>query len=185
MALVAASSQMGIALHEGTSFPVGKADFMTLYPLNFREYLDAGGDVRFANALWGDDTEFFNAFREIYMDRLKEYLYVGGMPEAVKCFAESRDFAKVRGIQKNIIMYYEHYFSKHAPAGEIARVNMAWHSVPVQLAKENRKFIYGLIKAGARAREFGFAIQWLEDCGLVRRVYRAARLISCCKEAAG
>lgn len=171
-AVVAAGSLLGIALHEGTSFPVGKVDFMDLYPLNFREFLEACGENRFAAMLVQDDTDMINSFREKYTDRLKQYLFTGGMPEAVETFITTQDYGQVRAIQKNILLYYEQDFSKHAPLREVPRLTMIWHSIPAELARENRKFIYGLIRHGARAAEYETALLWLSDCGLVHKVNR-------------
>ena len=174
-AIIAAGSQMGIALHEGTSFPVGKVSYLNLYPLNFREFLDACGDGRFAELLTGDDTDMINSFREKYCDRLREYFFVGGMPEAVQSYISDGDLAKVRTIQNELNTFYEQDFSKHAPRELVTRLSMVWQSIPSQLAKENRKFVYGLLRTGARAKEFETAIQWLSDCSLIHKVTRITK----------
>jgi len=174
-AIAAAGSQMGIALHEGSSFPVGKVSYLNLYPLNFREFLEACGDDRFADLLGTEDTDMLNSFREKYCDRLREYFFVGGMPEAVQSFISDGDFGKVRTIQNELNLFYQQDFSKHAPAELANRLSMVWQSVPAQLAKENRKFIYGLLRSGARAKEFEMAIQWLCDCSLVHKVTRITK----------
>ena len=170
--IVAAGSLLGIALHEGTSFPVGKVDFMDLYPLNFREFLQATGDGRFCDLLLSDDTKMMTAFKSKYIERLKEYFYVGGMPEAVNEFIQTKDFTKVRSVQKNLLEYYKQDFSKHAPNKEVPRLNLIYNSIPSQLAKENKKFIYGALKKSARAAEYEVALQWLIDCGLVHKISR-------------
>ncbi len=170
--IVCAGSLLGIALHEGTSFPVGKVDFLKLYPLSFREFLMATDKGRFSELLDQQDFEMVKGFRQTYMDALKHYYFVGGMPEAVQCFTEDRDFNEVREIHKRILAAYEQDFSKHAPNEIVPKIRMLWNSIPSQLAKENKKFIYGLIRDGARAKEYETAIMWLSDCGLVHKVSR-------------
>ncbi|MDO4560585.1 MAG: ATP-binding protein [bacterium] len=170
--IVCAGSMLGIALHEGTSFPVGKVDFLELYPLSFKEFLMATGRERFAELLDKRDFGMITSFKQIYIDALKHYYFVGGMPEAVQSFAENKDFNEVREIQKTILAAYEQDFSKHAPNGIVPKIRMLWNSIPSQLAKENKKFIYGVIREGARAKEYETAIMWLSDCGLVHKVSR-------------
>lgn len=174
-AIVAAGSLLGVALHRGTSFPVGKVDFMDLYPLTYQEFLCALGEERFAAILKGNDTDMVTVFKSKYIDRLREYYYVGGMPEAVKTYAETRDLNRVREIQKNLLNYYQQDFSKHAEVSLIPRLNLVWNSIPMQLAKENKKYIYGQVRKGARAKDFELAIQWLMDCGLIHKVQRAGK----------
>lgn len=171
-AIVAAGSLLGVALHKGTSFPVGKVDFMDLYPLSFQEFLCALGEERFVSILQGTDTEMVTMFKSKYIDRLREYYYVGGMPEVVQTYAETRDLNRVRKIQKNLLDYYQQDFSKHAEIALVPRLNLVWNSVPMQLAKENKKYIYGQVREGARAKDFELAIQWLLDCGLIHKVQR-------------
>lgn len=170
--IVCAGSLLGIALHQGTSFPVGKVDFIKLYPLSFSEFLMATGNERFAELLKKQDYEMITSFKQTYIDALKHYYFVGGMPEAVQSFAESKDFNEVRAIQKRILAAYEQDFSKHAPNEIVPKIRMLWNSIPSQLAKENKKFIYGLVREGGRAREYETAIMWLSDCGLVHKVSR-------------
>lgn len=170
--IVCAGSLLGIALHQGTSFPVGKVDFLKLYPLSFSEFLMATGNERFAELLKKQDYEMITSFKQKYIDALKHYYFVGGMPEAVQSFAESKDFNEVRAIQKRILAAYEQDFSKHAPNEIVPKIRMLWNSIPSQLAKENKKFIYGLVREGGRAREYETAIMWLSDCGLVHKVSR-------------
>ena len=170
--IVCAGSLLGIALHQGTSFPVGKVDFLKLYPVSFSEFLMATGNERFAELLKNQDYEMITSFKQTYIDALKHYYFVGGMPEAVQSFAESKDFNEVRAIQKRILAAYEQDFSKHAPNEIVPKIRMLWNSIPSQLARENKKFIYGLVREGVRAREYETAIMWLSDCGLVHKVSR-------------
>ena len=170
--IVCAGSLLGIALHEGTSFPVGKVDFLKLYPLSFKEFLMAIGLERFAELLDKKDYDMIKSFKQTYIDALKQYYYVGGMPEVVASFADEKDFNEARKIQKRILTAYEQDFSKHAPKEIVPKIRMLWNSIPSQLAKENKKFIYGLIREGARAKDYETAIMWLSDCGLVHKVSR-------------
>ena len=170
--IVCAGSLLGIALHQGTSFPVGKVDFLKLYPLSFNEFLRAIGEERFAELLDKRDFQMITSFRQTYIDALKQYYFVGGMPEAVQSFAENKDFNEVREIQRRILAAYEQDFSKHVPNEIVPRLRMLWNSIPSQLAKENKKFIYGIVREGARAKEYKTAIMWLCDCGLVHKVSR-------------
>lgn len=170
--VICAGSLLGIALHGGTSFPVGKVDFLKLYPLSFREFLMATGNERFTELLDKEDYEMITSFKQTYIDALKHYYFVGGMPEAVQSFAENKDFNEAREIQKRILAAYEQDFSKHAPYEIVPKIRMIWNSIPAQLAKENKKFIYGLVREGGRAKEYETAIMWLTDCGLVHKVSR-------------
>jgi hypothetical protein len=170
-AVIAAGSLLGVAIHEGVSFPVGKVDILELNPLSFREFLLAVGESGLVSLLDNCDWEMIKTFREKYMDWLKKYYYIGGMPEVVLSFVEEHDFAEVRYLQKQIIEMYEDDFSKHTPDLELPRIRMVWNSVPMQLAKENKKFFFGKIREGARAKDFELAIEWLKDCGLIKKVY--------------
>lgn len=170
--IICAGSLLGIALHQGTSFPVGKVDFLKLYPLSYREFLMAAGDERFADLLESCDFQMITSFKQSFMDALKQYYFVGGMPEAVLRFSENHDFSEVRQIQKRILDAYEQDFSKHAPNETVPKIRMVWNSIPSQLAKENKKFIYGMVREGARAKDYEAAIMWLSDCGLVHKVGR-------------
>ena len=145
---------------------------MNLYPLSFREFLMANGQERFAELIDKRDFQMITSFKLTYIDALKHYYYVGGMPEAVQSFAENKDFNEVREIQRRIFMAYEQDFSKHAPNEIVPRLRMIWNSIPSQLAKENKKFIYGLVREGARAKDYEAAIMWLSDCGLVHKISR-------------
>ncbi len=170
--IVCAGSLLGMALHEGTSFPVGKVDFLPLRPLSFREFLMAMGQEQYADLLEQLDFSMITSFKTVYIDALKQYFYVGGMPEVVAKFAESKDYDEARSIQQQILAAYEQDFSKHAPHEIVPKIRMVWNSVPSQLAKENRKFIYGILREGARAKDYETAIMWLADCGLVHKVSR-------------
>ena len=174
-AVVAAGSLLGIAMHQGTNFPVGKVDELSLYPLSYREFLLATGNAPLVDLLDGLDWPLIATFKSKYIDLLRQYYYVGGMPEAVAAYAERGDFAEVRAIQNALLAAYEQDFSKHAPNNIVPRLRMVWQSIPAQLAKENRKFIYGMLRAGARAKDFEVALQWLADCGLVHRVHRVSK----------
>ncbi len=170
--VAAAGSLLGVALHEGTSFPVGKVEFLDLYPLDYQEFLCACGEEPLTELLKSGDTRMITVFRNKYIDYLKMYYYVGGMPEAVVTYLKSRDLKKVRVVQNRLLSAYENDFSKHAPAEIVTRIRMLWNSIPTQLARENKKFVYGLVREGARAREYEVAITWLADCGLVYRINR-------------
>ncbi len=170
--IICAGSLLGIALHGGTSFPVGKVDFLKLYPLSFKEFLMATGNGRFSELLDMRDYEMITSFKQTYIDALKHYYFVGGMPEVVQSFADNKDFNEVRDIQKRILAAYEQDFSKHAPYEIVPKIRMIWNSIPSQLAKENKKFVYGLVREGGRAKEYETAIMWLTDCGLVHKVSR-------------
>lgn len=170
--IVCAGSLLGIALHRGTSFPVGKVDFLKLYPLCFEEFLTAIGLGRFEALLQSRDYPMISGFRQTYEEALKQYYFVGGMPEAVQSFVDNRDFNEVREIQRRILAAYEQDFSKHAPNEIVPKLRMVWNSIPSQLAKENRKFVYGVVREGARAKDFEAAILWLSDCGLVHKISR-------------
>ncbi|WP_206811300.1 ATP-binding protein [Paradesulfitobacterium ferrireducens] len=173
--VLAAGSLLGVALHPGTSFPVGKVDFLDLYPLDFLEFLEATSNGNLAQLLREGDFSLITTFKGKYLDSLKQYYYIGGMPEAVSTFILTQDYTKVREIQNRLLMTYEQDFSKHAPNETVPRIRMLWNSIPAQLAKENRKFVYGLIRQGARAREYELALQWLLDCGLVYKVHRVTK----------
>ena len=170
--LMAAGSLLGIALHQGTSFPVGKVDFVDMYPMTFREFLQALNEEKLLKLLDNKDWQLISMFKAQLINLLRQYYYVGGMPEVVLSYINTHDLNRVRVLQKAILNAYEQDFSKHAPASEVPRIRMVWNSIPSQLAKENKKFIYGLMKEGARAREFEQAISWLVDCGLVYKIHR-------------
>jgi predicted AAA+ superfamily ATPase len=174
--IIAAGSLLGINIHAEESFPVGKVDMLTLYPMSFFEFLLAMGEENgLARMISEKQFDMMSCFAEKFKELLKYYFYVGGMPEAVAAFAENRDWKKVRQIQNKILKNYRNDFSKHAPKEILPRINMVWDSIPGQLAKENRKFIYGVIKEGARAKDFELAIQWLTDAGLLHKIHAVSK----------
>lgn len=172
--IICAGSLLGVALHQGTSFPVGKVEFLDLHPLLFTEYLRAMGKEQLVGLLDNHDFELATTFKHDYIDLLKSYYYVGGMPESVLAFSVKRDFNEVRKIQQDILTAYEQDFSKHAPHEVVPRIRMLWNAIPAQLTKENKKFIYGAIKEGSRAKDYETALLWLTDCGLVNKVNRVS-----------
>jgi predicted AAA+ superfamily ATPase len=173
--IIAAGSLLGINIHPEESFPVGKVEFLTLYPLSFTEFLLAMGENGLVELIEKREWELVSTFKSKLINYLIYYFYVGGMPEAVSRFSQNRDWNEVRKIQRNILKSYENDFSKHAPKEILPRINMVWESIPAQLAKENKKFIYGVIKEGARAKDFKLAIQWLVDSGLLHKVYSVSK----------
>ena len=171
-----AGSLLGLQLHRGESFPVGKVDMLKLYPMTFGEFLLAKGEKVKKEALDNKEYETMSAVSPLYVELLRQYYFTGGMPAAVSAFIEGQPLHTVRQIQKDILNDYIRDFSKHAPGNEVPRINLVWNSIPSQLGKENRKFIYGMLKKGARAKEFELAIQWLVDCGLVYKIPRTAKV---------
>ena len=171
-AVVAAGSLLGVAIHESTSCPVGKVDTLDLHPMSYLEFLEAMGEKQLADAIKTKQYDVMKNFSSKYIFWLKNYYYVGGMPEVVGYFAEHKDYVEVRRLQNEILNQYENDFGKHAKDNELARIRMVWNSIPMQLAKENRKFFFGQIKKGARMRDFEVAIEWLLDCGLITKVYK-------------
>ena len=174
-ALIAAGSLLGVALHENVSFPVGKVDELHLYPMSFMEYLIARSEQELAECVKDYRDPVLEGLAGKCHDYLKEYYVVGGMPEAVSTFIETEDYDSVREVQNSILNQYEGDFGKHVKANELPRIHMVWNSLPAQLAKENKKFFFGQIKAGARAKEFEIALQWLKDSGLVHMVYKVSK----------
>nr|WP_288742554.1 ATP-binding protein [uncultured Mediterraneibacter sp.] len=170
--VIAAGSLLGVAIHEGVSYPVGKVDMLDLYPLNFREFLCAMGEEKLKEALDTKDYSLIDTFSNKYLFWLKNYYYTGGMPGVVEAFRIHRDYEEVRQIQKDIVRQYEGDFGKHIDARTLPRIRMVWDAIPIQLAKENKKFFFGQIKKGARSSEYEIAIQWLLDCGLIHKVSR-------------
>ncbi len=174
--IAVAGSLLGIGLHHGTGFPVGKVDEINLFPLSFKEFLlalDQGILVKnIEERQWGE----LSSLSSLFIDYLRQYYYIGGMPEVVKIYSETKDIFASRAIQKQILSDYRRDFSKHVPAELLPKVNMVWDSIPAQLAKENKKFIYSAIKKGGRAKEFENAIQWLTDAGLVYKVLRVSKI---------
>jgi len=172
--IAVAGSLLGISLHGNISFPVGKVDMIRMYPMTFDEFLMAVGQDQLVEVLRQGDYSIIDSLSVRLIDCLRQYYFVGGMPAAVKEYAETGNLQAVRSIQQQILFDYRRDFSKHAPSAEVPRINMVWDSVPAQLAKENKKFVYGVMRKGARAGEFEMAIQWLMDAGLVYRVHRAS-----------
>ena len=168
--IIVAGSLLGIALHRGVSFPVGKINFMQMQPMNFCEFLMAIGDGALASAIEQNDVDTLSMFHEKLTNRLKEYYFVGGMPEAVQAYADDAEWSEIREIHNEILRGYEDDFSKHAEGVVVERLRQLWRSVPGQLSRENKKFLFGLIREGARAREYEVALQWLFDAGLLHRV---------------
>ena len=171
-----AGSLLGLTLHEGDSYPVGKVNTLNMYPMTFEEFLLACNRKQMVDLLQAQRWDFVKGLRTLYMQHLREYYLVGGMPEAVDKFVQTNDANLVREVQNEILAAYERDISKHAPAEQVMRIGQVWHSIPSQLAKENRKFIYGVVKKGARAKDYELAIQWLLDAGLVYKVNRVTTL---------
>jgi predicted AAA+ superfamily ATPase len=174
-AVMAGGSLLGIALHEGTSFPVGKVDFCYLYPMSFREFLEGIGEKSLAALLRKNDWRLIAAFGTKFADLLRKYYYVGGMPEAVAEYAETKDYAEVRRIHGQILLAYEQDFSKHAPANAVPRIRNIWDSIPAQLSRENKKFSPGIVQKGSRLNDYELALQWLLDCGLLCKVKQVSK----------
>ena len=171
--VVVAGSLLGISLHGNSSFPVGKVDMLRMFPLTFEEFLMALGEEQLIKLMKDGETEVIDTLSGRFVDCLRQYYYTGGMPAVVKEYITSGNLQSVRQLQKQILFDYRRDFSKHAPAEQVPRINLVWDSIPAQLARESKKFIYGALKKGGRAKEFEMAIQWLIDAGLVYRVYRA------------
>lgn len=170
-----AGSLLGITLHEGTSFPVGKVDMLYMYPMDFEEFLLAMGKEQLVELLRSNSWTALTPLRGMLTELLRQYYFVGGMPEAVKAYVERGDIWEVRSIHSKIIDAYRNDMSKHAPKQQVQRINMVWNSIPSQLARDNKKFIYGALRKGARANDFEIAIQWLVDSGLVHKVHRITK----------
>src|SRR5574344_975191 len=173
--IVAAGSLLGVSCHEGTGFPVGKVDFVDLYPLSFTEFAIAMGETQLVELVEKKDFKMISIFKNRFENLLKQYCYIGGMPAVVMNFLKNKDFTKVRTKQKNILATYEKDFSKHVPANTLAKTRLLWKSIPAQLARENKKFIYGAVKEGARAKDIENAMEWLCDCGLIYKVNRISK----------
>lgn len=170
-----AGSLLGITLHEGTSFPVGKVDMLYMYPMDFEEFLLAMGKEQLVELLRSNNWTCLTPLRGMLTELLRQYYFVGGMPEAVKTYVERGDIWEVRSIHSKIIDAYRNDMSKHVPKQQVQRINMVWNSIPSQLARDNKKFIYGALRKGARANDFEIAIQWLVDSGLVHKVHRISK----------
>jgi predicted AAA+ superfamily ATPase len=174
-AIVAGGSLLGVALHKGTSFPVGKVDYCHLYPLNFCEFLEGIGEESLVELLRKKDWKLISAFASKFTDLLRKYYYVGGMPEAVSEYAETKDYAEVRKIHEQIFFTYEQDFSKHAPVNVVPRIRNIWNSIPAQLSRENKKFSPGIVQKGSRLNDYELALQWLLDCGLLYKVKQVSK----------
>ena len=170
-----AGSLLDITLHEGTSFPVGKVDMLYMYPMDFEEFLLAMGKEQLVELLRNNSWAALTPLRGMLTELLRQYYFVGGMPEAVKTYVERGDIWEVRSIHSKIIDAYRNDMSKHVPKQQVQRINMVWNSIPSQLARDNKKFIYGALRKGARANDFEIAIQWLVDSGLVHKVHRISK----------
>lgn len=173
-AICCAGSLLGVALHKGTSFPVGKVDFLDLRPMSFMEYLIANGESMLVEYIMNGNRTL-DAFTQKLTEHLKRYLIVGGMPAAVMKWIETHDFFEVNSVQRQLLTAYENDFSKHAPHQLVEKIRYVWDSIPSQLAKENKKFIYGLVRSGARAREYEDALLWLADAGEIIRTYNISK----------
>lgn len=184
--VIAAGSLLGVAIHQGVSFPVGKVDSLNIYPMTFFEFLDAVGESMLKDELSNFSSKLIGAFKDKLINLLKTYCYVGGMPEVVKKYADTLNFQDARSVQKRILNNYKEDFSNHIPVNVLAKVNLLWESIPVQLAKENKKFVYKEVKSNtARAKDYEGAISWLKDSGLiypVNRLSKPAMPISAYKE---
>jgi predicted AAA+ superfamily ATPase len=170
--VASAGSLLGVALHRDKGFPVGKVNIIDMYPLNFAEFLLAMGETRYQMALDRGDYGALYLFEDDLIRRLKEYFYTGGMPLAVRTFAERKDPDQVRSVQRDILISFERDFSKHLNAPSIPKLGIIWDSLPRQLAKQKKQFIYRDMKEGARASQFEDALYWLEKAGLVYRINR-------------
>ncbi|MDR2543516.1 MAG: ATP-binding protein [Treponema sp.] len=170
--IVAAGSFLGIAIHENESFPVGKTDGFTIYPMTFAEFLEALDEKQLLEAIKKRDPRLLELVKIDMVKHLKYYFYTGGMPEVVLSFSKEKNFKNVRSIQKRIISDYEDDFSKHTGMVSSEKVIRLWNSIPRQLAKENKKFVYGDVKTGAKSRDYRSSLFWLVRCGLVYEISR-------------
>lgn len=173
--IIAAGSLLGVSLQKNNSFPVGKVDFLQLFPLSFTEFLIAANEERLAEQITKKNWGILETFHEKLIEKLRLYYFIGGMPEVVAEYIQNNNLEAVRSIQKKIITGYENDFAKHAPNEVVPKIKMVWQSLIGQLSKENRKFIYGQIKKGARAKDFEAAINWLTDAGLILKVNRVEK----------
>ncbi len=173
--IAVAGSLLGISLHSNVSYPVGKVNTLNVYPMNFEEFLLAKGEIEAYKLLTSRDFSVINLLHDKFVDLLRQYYYVGGMPEVVKKYVETGALQEVRRLQNEILYGYDRDFSKHAPKEQVPRIRMVWKSIPSQLFKDNKKFIYGALRKGARANDFEIAIQWLIDAGLLYKVSRCTK----------
>jgi uncharacterized protein len=168
--IIAAGSLLGVSLQKNNSFPVGKVDFLRMYPMSFFEFLENTGQNLLKEHLEAKNWTIIEAFHEKLVSLLRLYYFVGGMPEAVKNYRDYEDLSAVRVIQERILLGYENDFAKYAPIEIVSKIRLVWQTLISQLAKDNRKYIYGQVKKGARAKDFETAISWLSDAGLVLKV---------------
>jgi predicted AAA+ superfamily ATPase len=173
--IIAAGSLLGMALHHNTSFPVGSVEFLDIFPLSYTEFLDATDNQPLVQLLDAKNYNMITDFKTKYIELLKTYYYIGGMPEVVFDFIQTSDFNSARIIQKNLLLSYEQDFSKHVPAHTVPRLRMIWNTIPLQLDKENKKFAYSYIQKGARAKDFELALEWLIDYGLIYKINRVSK----------
>jgi predicted AAA+ superfamily ATPase len=173
--IMAAGSLLGVSLHPEASFPVGKVEFLNLYPLSFSEFLLAAGEERLRALVRNLDWEMMKVFRDKLVSYLKMYFYVGGMPEVVREFSEGRDFRLARKIQNGILESYQQDFSKHIPVSHLQKVRQLWASIPSQLARENKKFIYKEVQKNATASTLSLSLEWLSNCGLIHKISRVSK----------
>lgn len=171
-----AGSLLGISIHEDQSFPVGMVELVRMFPMSLHEFLNATGNEKLTELLLNCDWSAVNTLSQKYIDLLRQYYYVGGMPEAVAGYIKGRGLGAVRKIQKDILAGYRKDFSKHAPKKEVPRIEMVWVSLPSHLAKENKKFIYGAVRKGGRSKDFEVAITWLKDAGLIYKIHRVSKI---------
>lgn len=173
--LIAAGSYLGISLNQNNSFPVGKVNFLDLEPLSFTEFLLAMGKNKLLDLIKKQEWDLIKLFKTKYIELLKQYYFIGGMPEVVNDFVKNKNFEEARTIQKDILLSYEHDFSKHAPISIVPRIKMVWNSIPSQLSKENKKFIFGILKKGARSKDYELAIEWLVSSALIKKIHRISK----------
>lgn len=173
--IIAAGSLLGVSIHQGVSFPVGKVEFMALHPFSFTEFLLACGHSELLDNLNENNNALTKVFENKYIELLKNYFFVGGMPEAVKIFTQGASVQEIRRLQNDILKAYENDFSKHAPVSQLPRIRLVWNSIVSQLSKENTKFIFNVLRPGARAKDFELALEWLKDAGLVHKITRITK----------
>ena len=173
--IISAGSLLGVSLYKQTSFPVGKVEFMDLFPLSFEEFLVAVDQQQLLDLIARKDWVLIKSFKSKLIQYLRSYYYIGGMPEVVLSYCDENDFRKVRTIQKRLLQAYDNDFSKHAPYEIVPRIRMLWNSILAQLTKENKKFIYKAVKPGSRAKDYELALSWLIDCGLIHKISRVSK----------
>ena len=174
--IAVAGSLLGISVHKGSGYPVGKVDELNLYPMTFEEFLIANGKADLLDILKKHDWMIDSNLDQLFIEQLRQYYFTGGMPEAVEYYVNTNDPIETRNIQKRILNDYDHDFSKHVPARVLPKVRSVYNSIPAQIAKENKKFIYGMIRKGARAKDYEDAIEWLKDAGLIYKVNRLRKI---------